>query len=283
MTKIIERVEVAPNVHRLVLEAPEIARKVRPGHFVIVMPTEEGERVPLSVAGWDTRSGTITIYFLEVGVSTMKLASKEAGDSVYALVGPLGRPASVGKVGTVILGAGCYGIGAITPIARALKEAGNRLIVISEGRSAYLLYNRDELRGYADEYLEATSDGSVGTSRGKVYDLIESVLSREKVDLAYFIGCTFMMMNCAEATRKSGTKTLVALNSLMLDGTGMCGVCRVSIGGKTKFACVDGPEFDGHQVDWLELFQRKSIYIPEEAMAYQYHKCRAFECKEGVD
>jgi ferredoxin--NADP+ reductase len=258
----------------MVIEAPLLAKKVQPGQFLIIMADEEGERIPISVADWDASAGTITIYFLEVGVSTMKLAQKNAGDGLYAVVGPLGRPAKLAKYGTVVMGGGCYGIGAITSIARALKEMGNRVIVITEARSKYLLYNREALRAIADEYIEATSDGSTGI-KGKVQDVVQYVIYREKVDLAYFIGCTFMMMNCSNATKGKGLRTLVALNTLMLDGTGMCGVCRVNVGGQTKFACVDGPEFDGHQIDWLGVFHRKSMYLQEELLAYQYHSCRA--------
>ncbi|MBI5000902.1 MAG: sulfide/dihydroorotate dehydrogenase-like FAD/NAD-binding protein [Euryarchaeota archaeon] len=282
MTRIIERREVAPNVHRLIVEAPQIAEKVRPGQFVIVMPDEEGERVPISVAEWDAKAGSIVLFFLEVGVSTMKLARKEKGEDLYAVVGPLGRPATIGKFGTVVLGGGCYGIGAITAIAKAMKEAGNRVIAISEGRSRYLLYNQDTLRRFVDECLEATTDGSAG-KKGKVQDVLRDFAKREKVDMAYFVGCTFMMMRCAETAKELGIKTLVALNSLMLDGTGMCGVCRVSVGGKTRFACVDGPEFDGHDVDWLELFQRKAIFVRDEVTAYQFHACRALRRHEGGD
>ena len=274
MNRIVERTEIAPNVHRMVIEAPQLAQKVKPGQFLIIMADHEGERIPISVADWDAAAGTVTIFFLEVGVSTMKLAQKNTGDDLHAVVGPLGNPAKIAKYGTVVIGGGCYGIGAITNIAKAMKAAGNKVIVITEARSKYLLYNQDALRGIADDYIEATSDGSTGI-KGKVQDVVQYVMYREKIDLAYFIGCTFMMMNCSNATKGKGLRTLVALNTLMLDGTGMCGVCRVNVGGHIKFACVDGPEFDGHQVDWLGVFHRKSMYVQEELLAYQYHTCRA--------
>ncbi len=274
MNKVIERTELVPNVHKMVIEAPLLSKKVKPGQFIIIMADEKGERIPISVGDWDEKAGTVTIFFLEAGVSTMKLAQKRAGDDLHAVVGPLGHPAKIGKYGTVVLGGGCYGIGGITSIARAMKAAGNKVIVIIEARSKYLLYNQEVLRQIADEYIETTSDGSSGI-RGKVQDVVQYITNQKKVDLAYFIGCTFMMMNCSNATKGKHLKTMVSLNALMLDGTGMCGVCRVNIGGQTKFACVDGPEFDGHQVDWLQVFQRKSMYIQEEMLAYQYHTCRA--------
>jgi NAD(P)H-flavin reductase len=274
VNKVVERTELVPNVHKMVIEAPMLAKKVRPGQFLIVMADEKGERIPISIGDWDEKAGTITIFFLEAGVSTMKLAQKKAGDDLFAVVGPLGHPAKIAKYGTVLLGGGCYGIGGITSIAKAMKAAGNKVIVVIEARSKYLLYNKEVLHNIADEYLETTSDGSSGV-RGKVQDVVQFITSQQKVDLAYFIGCTFMMMNCSNATKGRHLKTMVSLNALMLDGTGMCGVCRVSVGGHTKFACVDGPEFDGHQVDWLQMIQRKSMYLQEEMLAYQYHTCRA--------
>jgi len=274
VNKVIERTELVPNVHKMVIEAPLLSKKVKPGQFMIIMADEKGERIPISIGDWDEKAGTVTIFFLEAGVSTMKLAQKMAGDSLFAVVGPLGHPAKIAKYGTVVLGGGCYGIGGITSIAKAMKAAGNKVIVITEARSKYLLYNQEVLRQVADEYIETTSDGSSGI-RGKVQDVVQYITIQEKVDLAYFIGCTFMMMNCSNATRGKHLRTLVSLNALMLDGTGMCGVCRVHVGGQTKFACVDGPEFDGHQVDWLQVLQRKSMYIQEEMLAYQYHTCRA--------
>jgi len=276
MMRIVAKEEVVPNVHRMVIDAPLIARKVKPGNFIIVMPDEVGERIPLSVSDWDAEKGTVTVFFLEVGVSTMKMAQMSARDELYSVVGPLGKPATLQNWGTVFLGGGCYGIGAIYPIARALKQMGNRVVVAIEARSEYLLYNLEELGSVADELLLGTSDGSAGV-KGKVWDIAGTVLERENVNAAYFVGCTFMMMNSSNATKDKGTKAFVALNALMLDGTGMCGCCRVSVDGQTKFACVDGPEFDGHKVDWEELFQRKGMYADKEVVAYQYHTCRALE------
>lgn len=281
MKRIVEKEELVPNIHRMEIEAPLIADKARAGQFVIVMPDEKGERVPFTISDWDAEKGTVTIFFLEVGVTTMKLAEKRAGEDLYALVGPLGKPATIEEFGTVLLGGGCYGIGGIWPIARALKRKGNRIITLIEGRSENLLYQRDELRSVSDIYLEGTSDNSL--RGGKVQHIYDELRARgERIDAAYFIGCSFMMMNCSNVTRDDEIKTFVAMNSIMVDGTGMCGCCRVSVGGDTKFACVDGPEFDGHLVDWEELFYRKSAYVPDEIMAYQHHLCRALEGYEGV-
>jgi NAD(P)H-flavin reductase len=271
MSRIVKTEEVVPNVHRIEIDAPRIAKKVQPGQFVIVMADEVGERIPFTISDWDTEKGTITLYMIEAGISTMKIAKLRPGDSLYSIVGPLGKKTEIKKYGTVLLGGGCYGIGAIYPLARALKAAGNRIVTVIEGRSSFLIYNRKELAAVSDELHYSTSDGTEGT-KGKVANVIEQLLEKNiTVDLAYFVGCTFMMMQSSNATKPHDIKTLVALNSIMVDGTGMCGCCRVSVGGQTKFACVDGPEFDGHKVDWEELFQRKGVYMPDEILAYQYH------------
>jgi len=268
-----------PNVYRLVLEAQDIAAKAKAGQFVIMMVDDVGERVPFTISDWDADAGTITIFFLEMGISTMKLAKKKAGGMVHAVVGPLGKPATIENYGTCVVGGGCYGIGAIYPIARALKEAGNKVITVIEARSEYLLYNQEALSAVSDELILSTSDGTAGT-KGKVRSVLEKWNEEgTKADLYYFIGCSFMMMN-ASRTTPEGPKTFVALNALMVDGTGMCGCCRVSVGGNTKFACVDGPEFDGKEVDWEEAFIRNSVYQPEEVLAFHHHTCKAL--KKGV-
>lgn len=273
--KIIEKEEIVPNVHKLVIRDPRIARKARAGQFVLLMATEKGERIPLTLSDWNVDEGTITLYVLELGISTMKIVGLKEGDSFFSLAGPLGNPATIEKFGRVVVGGGCFGIGGIYPIAKALKEAGNHVTAILEARSNYLLYNHENLRSVADEVYVTTSDGSEGT-KGHVQEELVSLLDQgKKFDRAYFMGCTFMLMQCAEATRPYKIPTRVALNAIMLDGTGMCGCCRVSVGGKTKFVCVDGPELDGHEVDWDELFIRKHIYREEEAVAYQSHACRS--------
>ncbi len=273
--RIIEKFEVVPNVHKFVIRDSMIANKAEAGQFVLVMANEKGERIPLTLSDWDKKEGTITLYVLELGVSTMELISLEEGDSLYSLAGPLGRGAEIRKFGRVILGGGCFGVGGIYPIAKAMKKAGNHVTVIIEGRSNYLMYNKEEHSAVADEFYVATSDGSEGT-KGHVQEVLINLLEEgKKFDRAYFMGCTFMLMNCAMATKPSSIPTGVALNAIMLDGTGMCGCCRVSVDGETKFVCVDGPELDGHKVDWDELFIRKHIYREEEAVSYQSHTCRS--------
>ncbi|MDP7078278.1 MAG: sulfide/dihydroorotate dehydrogenase-like FAD/NAD-binding protein [Candidatus Undinarchaeales archaeon] len=272
--RIVHKEEVVPNVHKLVIEDPRIARTAQPGQFVLLMPTEEGERTPITLSDWDVERGTITLYVLEFGITSMKLANMTEGDTVFSLAGPLGLPTRVEQFGTVLLGGGCYGIGGILPVARAMKEAGNHVVVIIEARSNFLLYNKEELGSVADELHVTTTDGSEGT-KGHNWDLIGELLDEGRTfDRAYFVGCTRMLMRCAEATRPAGIPTGVALNAIMVDGTGMCGCCRVTVGGKTRFVCVDGPEMDGHEVDWEELFNRKCSYRGDEARAYQTHTCR---------
>jgi len=199
------------------------------------------------------------------------------GDELYSVAGPLGKPATIQKYGRVILGGGCYGIGAIYPIAKAMKEAGNEVVTILEARSKYLIYFEEELRAVSDEFYISTSDGSMG-EKGHVQDVLDKLIKNDqRFDHAKFIGCTYMMMNCSHITAPYKIPTTVSLNTIMLDGTGMCGCCRVSIAGETKFACVDGPEFDGHQVDWKEMMMRKGSYLKEEMISYQTspHICKA--------
>lgn len=274
MYRIVRRDEIAPNVHIIEIEAPAIAEKARPGQFVLIMPDETGERVPFSISDWNIEKGTITVFFLEVGISTARMARIESGGSLFSVSGPLGKPTRIDKFGSVVCGGGCYGIGAVYPVARAMKKAGNKVTTIIEARSAYLIYLEEQLKEVSDKVLVGTADGSRG-SKGMVPDVLtELVQNGEKIDRSYFIGCTFMMMNCSNITKPYNIKTLVALNPIMVDGTGMCGCCRVTVGGETRFACVDGPEFDGHQVDWEEIFKRKSIYLENEAMAYQNYRCQ---------
>ncbi len=274
MYRVVRRNEIVPNVHIIEIEVPAIAEKAMPGQFVLIMPEETGERTPFTISDWNLEKGTITIFFLEVGITTAKMARLKSDDFIYSVAGPLGKPTKIKKYGTVVCGGGCYGIGAIYPIARAMKKAGNTVTIIIEARSAYLLYLEEQLKEISDKVLVSTADGSRG-SKGMIQDVLaELVQNGEKINRSYFVGCTFMMMNCSNTTRPYNIKTLVALNPIMVDGTGMCGCCRVTVGGETKFACVDGPEFDGHQVDWKELFERKSIYLENEATAYQSYRCQ---------
>jgi len=264
MYRIVAKENLVPNLYILKIEAPEVAKKAQPGQFAIVLIDEKGERVPLTIADWDREEGIVTIIFLEVGTTTWKLAQLKAGDSVANFVGPLGLPAEIEKVGRVVCAGGCYGIGAMLPEIRALKEKGNEVISIVEARHKSLLYWQDRLGEFSDRVIVTTGDGSQGY-KGWAPDRLKEMLERgEKIDQVFAHGCTFMMMLCSEATKPFGVKTIVSLNPIMVDGTGMCGACRVVVGGQTKFACVDGPEFDGHGVDWKLLRDRRSSYAGEE-------------------
>ena len=264
MFEIVSKREVAPNVHETILRAPAIARKARPGQFVILMVDEKSERVPYTLADWDSAAGTITLVVQEMGQSSRKLVMCRAGDQVAHLVGPLGVPLEIDRYGTVALAAGCYGIGAVLGIARALKAAGNRVISIVEADSQYLHYFRAELEAASDQLIQTTIDGSNGVKGHSVDVLKRKLDSGESIDRVIAVGCLFVMMLAGEVTKPFGVKTLVALNPIMLDGTGMCGACRVSVGGETLFACVDGPFFDAHAVDWGELRDRRAAYSDEE-------------------
>ncbi len=200
---------------------------------------------------------------MTVGTSTRKLALLGSGDTVPIFAGPLGRPSDIGSVGTVLLVGGCYGIASIHPLARAYREAGNRVVVIVDVKADYLLYWRDKLKAVADEFVVSTRDGLYGDT-GYVPRQVRAVLEREKVDRVVAVGCTYLMSSVAEATRPGGIKTVVSLNPVMVDGTGMCGACRLTVDGRTKFACVDGPDFDGHLVDWNELYLRRKAYFDDE-------------------
>jgi len=265
--EILQKREIAPNVHRAVIHAPAIAKKARPGQFVILMVDERSERVPFTLCDWDRDAGTVTLVVQEVGQSSRKFVLLKAGDHVAHLVGPLGVPLEIERYGTVALAAGCYGIGAVLGIARAMKAAGNRVLSVVEADSAYLHYYRDELLATSDEFVQTTIDGSNGL-KGHSVDVIKRKLeSGEQLDRVFAVGCVFMMMLTGNITKPFGVKTLVALNPIMLDGTGMCGACRVTVGNETKFACVDGPFFDAHEVDWDELWDRRAAYGEDEIHA----------------
>ena len=264
MAKILKRERLVPNVHLIEIEAPEMSRKSRPGQFVIIMVDEFGERIPLTIADWDKKKGSVTSVFLVVGTSTHKLSLLKAGDEVPVIVGPLGKPSEIEKFGTVLLAGGCFGIAAIYPIARALKKAGNKIITLLDVKANYLLYWEDKLRAVSDNFFVSSRDSFYNCKDFIPHSLKNIIKEEKKVDRVISIGCTYLMYTCAEASRPFGINTMVSLNPIMVDGTGMCGACRVTVEGKTKFACVDGPDFNGHQVDWQELFTRRKSYFEDE-------------------
>ncbi len=273
MYQVVQRRMIVPNLHEFTVEAPEVAKSVQPGNFIILRPDEYGERMPLSVADWDRAAGTVTSIFMQVGGSTAKLARLKPGDSIPTYAGPLGRETVIEKSGTVLCIAGCYGIGSIYPVARALKEAGNSVYTLLEARSSFLLYWQDRLADVSERVIVMTRDGTAGY-KGHVSRLGE-VLKLEKIepDLVIVNGCTFLMMRTSKVTAPLGTKTIVNMNPIMIDGTGMCGVCRLTVAGQVKFACVDGPDFDGHEVDWEEFLKRRQTYNPEEVQPLRKSGC----------
>jgi ferredoxin--NADP+ reductase len=268
MSKILSMRELVPTIFEAVVEAPEIARKAKAGEFLVVMPDEKGERVPLTIADFDREKGTITIVFMAIGTSTYKLAAMKAGQSYYAFVGPLGHASEIKNHGTVVLVAGGVGTAPIYPIAREMKKAGNKVICIQGARTKDLLFWQDKIATVCDEHIITTDDGTFAR-KGLVTEPLKEICEREKVAIVYAIGPVPMMKFCSLTTKPFGVKTIVSLNSIMIDATGMCGGCRVNVGGETKFTCVDGPEFDGHQVDWNLLTSRQKIYLAEEKCSLQ--------------
>ena len=266
MNKIVKKIQFSEKVFRLDVEAPLIAKARKAGHFVIVRVDEKGERVPLTIAGSDTEKGTITLVIQTVGASTTKLCSLNEGDYIADVVGPLGRATHIENYGTVLCAGGGVGTAPMLPIIQALKAAGNKVISVIAGRSKELIILEDEVRASSDEVIIMTDDGSYG-NKGVVTVGMEEVIQREKVDKCFAIGPAIMMKFCCLLTQKYNIPTDVSLNTIMVDGTGMCGACRISVGGKTKFVCVDGPEFDGHQVDFNEMLQRGGAFKAEEAEA----------------
>jgi len=264
MTKVLDQRRLVPNLHLLEVHAPEVARKCRAGQFVIIMPDERGERIPLSIADWDAGRGSVTAVFLVVGTSTRKLAALKKGDDVPVFVGPLGRPSEVASFGTVVLVAGCFGIGALFPTARALKAAGNRVIALIDAKAEYLVYWKDRYLSVCDKVLFSSRDQALASREFVPRPLEELLRAEAPVARVIAVGCTYLMYASAQATRPLGIKTVVSLNPIMVDGTGMCGACRCTAAGRTKFACVDGPDFDAHEVDWEELFARRKSYVDDE-------------------
>ncbi len=276
MFEILKREEMANGTVVLnEISAPLIAKKARPGQFVILKATETGERIPLTMADTDPIKGTITIIYQVVGKSTALFKSMNVGEKFQDIIGPLGSPTHLEKVGTVVCVGGGTGVAVLHPITRGLKELGNRVIAIIGARTKDLLILEEKMKAASHELHVCTDDGSYG-HHGFVTDVLKDVLDKEDVKLVVGIGPVPMMKFLCKLTGEYKVKTIVSLNPIMVDGTGMCGCCRVTVGGKTRFACVDGPEFDGHQVDFDELMQRLNAYKEEEAIAYEKFKC---ECK----
>ena len=273
MYKILSREDLVPGIHLFKVEAPAVAKKARAGQFIVLMIDERGERIPLTIADWDRGEGSITIVFMEVGATTRRLAQLKAGDSIANFVGPLGVPTHIGKYGTVLCVGGGVGVAPIYPIARAMKEAGNTVLLIMGSRSKSLLFWEDHLRSIDKNVIVTTDDGSYAR-KGLVTEPMKELLqSGKKIDRVVAIGPVMMMKFCAKTTEPFKVPTIVSLNPIMVDGTGMCGCCRVEVGGETKFTCVDGPDFDGHKVDWDLLLARQRIYCDEEKLATEQCKC----------
>ena len=266
MNKIVAKEQFSEKVFKLVVEAPLIAKARRAGHFVIVRVGEKGERMPLTIADADVQAGTITLVVQKVGVSSTKLCDLNVGDELTDIVGPLGKATHIEKFGTVVCAGGGVGVAPMLPIIKALKAAGNRVISVLAGRSKDLIILEDEVRQSSDEVIIMTDDGSYG-QKGVVTVGIEQVIQREQVDKVFAIGPAIMMKFCCLLTKKYDIPTDVSLNTIMVDGTGMCGACRITVGGKTRFVCVDGPEFDGHQVDFDEMLSRMTAFKAEEMEA----------------
>lgn len=274
MFKIINRKEMAGGaIIENQIEAPLIAGKSKPGQFVILKANETGERIPLTIADRDTEKGTITILYLVIGKSTRIFADLREGDFFQDVIGPLGQATHLEKYGKVLCIGGGTGIAVLHPIARGLKEAGNDVTSILGARTKDILVFEDRMRKISNEVIITTDDGSYGR-KGFVTDPLKEKLESDKPDFIVAIGPVPMMKNVANITREYGVRTIVSLNPLMIDGTGMCGCCRVSVGGETKFACVDGPEFDGHLVDFDEITMRLKSYECEERESLEDHKCR---------
>ncbi len=276
MAKIVAREEMAQGTIILnEIEAPRISRKARPGQFVILQADATGERIPLTMADTDPEKGTITIIYMVIGKSTARFKEMAVGDEYFALIGPLGKPTHIEKFGKVVCVGGGTGIAVLHPITRALKAAGNDVTTILGARTYDLLIMEDQMRAASHKLHICTDDGSKG-HHGFVTDVLKQVLEQEKIDLVVAIGPIPMMKFCSLMTRDKKVPTLVSLNPIMVDGTGMCGCCRVSVGGKTQFACVDGPEFDGHKVDFDELAKRLASYLTDEKTSMDaYLKCKA--------
>jgi ferredoxin/flavodoxin---NADP+ reductase len=273
MSQIIEKEYLSEKVVRLVISAPRIAAKRKAGHFVIIRIGEKGERIPLTISSSNPDKGTITLIIQKVGVTSHKLTNLNVGDDISDISGPLGQATEINKVGTVLCAGGGVGIAPLLPIVEAMKKAGNKVITVLAGRSKDLIILEKEIQANSDEVIIMTDDGSYG-KKGLVTNGMEEIILREKVNLAITIGPAIMMKYASLLTQKYNIPTMASLNSIMVDGTGMCGACRVTVNGQTKFVCVDGPEFHAHEIDFDELLMRLNAYSDEEYQAYQNYKQR---------
>ena len=281
MNRILKKTQLSDDVYRMEVEAPLIARERKPGQFIILQIDDQlGERIPLTIADADPARGSITLIFQAVGRTTHLLAEKQEGDTIAALLGPLGQPTHIEKVGHAVCVGGGIGVAPLHPIAQALKAAGNRVTIIIGARNRSLIILEEEMRRIADELIIVTDDGSYGRKALVTEPLKELCEQTPKPDLAVAIGPPIMMKFCAETTRPYGVHTVVSLNTIMIDGTGMCGGCRVTVGGETKFVCVDGPEFDGHLVDWELMMSRLKSYKKLEDEAHE--RCHLEQAAERL-
>ena len=261
--KILKKVELCQNQYELSIDAPYITRNAKAGQFIILRVEENGERVPLTIADVDKENGILTIVYMAVGYTTKKLALLDVGDEIVDIVGPLGKPTEIKKYGTVVCLAGGYGAAPCYLIAKAFKDAGNKVYMIMGARTKDLIFWQDKMKNASTELFITTDDGTLG-QKGFVTQVMEKIMSEEKIDYAIAVGPMPMMRAVAELTRDKGIKTEASMNPIMVDGTGMCGACRLTVGGETKFACVDGPDFDAHLIDFDEVINRTRIYKSEE-------------------
>jgi ferredoxin--NADP+ reductase len=264
MYKIVAKKELAPKIKLFEVEAPEIAEKAKPGQFIIVVISEKGERIPLTIADYDAKRGTLAFAFNEVGKTTKQLGFLKEGDYVTNITGPLGNPSEIKNFGNTLCVAGGVMIAPMLLQVKALREVGNTVTAVIGARIKDLLFFRDEMRALSRKFYVATDDGSDGY---KGLDFLKELVVEEKFDRCIAMGPVVMMQNVCEITKPLGIPTVVTLTPIMVDGMGMCGVCRVTVGGKMKFGCVDGPEFDGHQVDFDELVKRQRMFLPEERLS----------------
>ena len=283
MYRIVAAERLTPNSKLLQVEAPQVTRRALPGQFVMVRPDERGERIPLTIADLDRENRTVTIIVQEIGKTSRHLATLGVGDGLATVVGPLGLPTEIESYGTVLCIGGGFGMAAMFPIARAYRQAGNRIIGVIGARSENLLLWENRLHTISDELYVTTDDGSKGR-QGLVVEPLKDLLAEgKKIDLVFSVGPLVMMRAVAEITRPYGIRTVSSLNPIMVDGTGMCGACRVTVGGQTRFVCIDGPDFDAHQVDWAELRARQAMYLDDEKRSLEKWQCESCKAESQKD